>query len=53
MVWKVREKSIRIWAGQGKSGNFFLESLKVRESEGKILNIFCDKFLEAPFLQVC
>ena len=47
------EKSIEICAGHGKLGNFFLESFKVRESQGKILNIFCDKFLEALFLQMC
>ena len=32
-VWKVREKSIKIRVGQGKSG-------KVRESQGKSWNFF-------------
>ena len=30
----------------------FSRKLKGQESQGKNLNIVCDKFLEAPFLQV-
>ena len=36
-----------------KPVNFFLEIVKVKEIQGKILNIFHEKFLEAPFLHVC
>jgi len=53
-VWKVREKSIKFWVGQGELENFrefFLKSYMMRENQGNILNISCGEFSEALFLQ--
>jgi len=53
-VWKVREKSIKFWVGQGELENvreFFLKSYMMRENQGNILNISCGDFSEALFLQ--
>ena len=32
---------------------FLLEGQKFRESQGKILKIFYDRFSKGPFLQAC
>ena len=49
MIWNVGE-SITIWLGQGKAGNFFVQSLKIRESQGSIFSIFYCELSEALFL---
>ena len=47
MILIVREKSIKIWAGQGKSWKvreFFSRKQKGQGKSGENFNIFCDKF---------